>query len=520
MSSFAFKYDHQNPPPGVFTHDDLYRPTTLYCDVAVVGSGAGGATAAAELAEAGYDVVILEEGSYYGTNDFNARSSEMIRTLYRDGGATIAIGNPPVFYQEGSTVGGSTVVNGGMSWRTPEKILARWSREDKLRNILIEDMDPFFERVERRLHVRHQDPESIGRDNALLKAGADAKNWDVIPNLRNQAHCVGSNNCAFGCPTGAKQSALITYVPRALHFGARIYSNVKVKKVTFKGTRATGLVGNVVHPNGTLGAPVRVHANLVISACGAIHTPALLHRSRYRSKSKLLGGNLSLHPNGKLIALFDEDIRGWEGVHQAFQVREFQDDGFLFAAVNVPPGVLAMGMHQYGEGLGEVMADYPRMLIAGMLLEDTALGRVRVDPLGNPTPFYQLNDFDAEQLVRGTALLCELIFAAGARKIFVPFGSGGELNSPDDIPKLFEEKISKDSLELFTVHMMGTAKMGATPESAVTDDFGHVFGAEQLVVCDASLFPSPIGINPAETIHALATRNVAHLLENHSKYLL
>ena len=516
MSSFAFKHTNINKPPNVFGREDIYKNTTLYCDVVVVGSGAGGSVAYKWGLRA---LLSSRWGGYFGTKDFNTNASEMIRMLYRDGGATVAVGNPPVFYQEGTMVGGSTVINGGMAWRTPEKILDRWHREDGLDAIQMADMEHFFERVERRIHVRHQDPDSIGLDNQLLKLGADKKGWKVIPNLRNQVHCPGSNNCAFGCPTGAKQSALLTYIPRALHFGTRIYSDIRVSKITFDGIRATGVQGNVVRINGKKGPKVTVKARLVISACGAIHTPALLHRSGYRSPSKLVGGNLSLHPNGKLVAIFDEDIRGWEGVHQAFQVREFQEEGFLFAAVNVPPSIVAMGMEQYGNELGEIMQDYSRMLVAGMLVEDTTLGRVRIDPLGNPTTFYQLNKIDAEKLVRGSALLCELLFEAGARKIFVPFGKAGTLESPDDIKKLFDEPVSRDSLELFTVHMMGTARMGSNEYHAVTNGYGHVFGTEQLVVSDASLFPSPIGVNPAETIYTLSTRNCAHLLENHGRYL-
>ncbi|MBL0214550.1 MAG: GMC family oxidoreductase N-terminal domain-containing protein [Myxococcales bacterium] len=189
----------------------------LDCDVVIVGSGAGGAPVAAELAEAGFDVVVLEEGSYYQTRDFTADASAAVRQLYRDGGATMAFGDPPVLYQEGRAVGGSTVINGGMSWRTPAHILDRWRKEAGL--------------------------------------GADAMGWKVIPNLRNQVHCPGSNNCAFGCPTGAKQSALVSYIPRALHFGARLLSDVRVERITMHGKRATGIVGRVVGADGRPGHP-------------------------------------------------------------------------------------------------------------------------------------------------------------------------------------------------------------------------------------------------------------------------
>jgi choline dehydrogenase-like flavoprotein len=213
-----------------------------------------------------------------------------------------------------------------MSWRTPEDILARWRDEAGL-DVTAENLDPYFARVEKRIHVAPNDSDAIGRDNLLLKKGADALGWKYVDNLRNQVHCIGSNRCAFGCPTGAKQSALVSYIPRALHFGARVYANVKVDRLTFHGKRATGVIGRVDAADGTRSHRVVVRAKLVVSACGAIHTPALLARSGLSSRSGRLGKNLSLHPNIKIIALFDEDVTSFKGVHQAFQVREFIDEG-------------------------------------------------------------------------------------------------------------------------------------------------------------------------------------------------
>jgi choline dehydrogenase-like flavoprotein len=170
-------------PAGVFTRNEIHGDTVLDADIVIVGSGAGGATMAAELSEAGFDVVVVEEGSYYSTRDFTADSSAMIRQLYRDGGATMALGRPPILYQEGRTVGGSTVINGGMSWRTPEKILERWQHMGL--DTSPKQMEPYFERVEKRIHVAPMDADAIGNDNKLLKKGADAKGWEFIGNLRN-----------------------------------------------------------------------------------------------------------------------------------------------------------------------------------------------------------------------------------------------------------------------------------------------------------------------------------------------
>jgi choline dehydrogenase-like flavoprotein len=502
-------------PNGVFGREDIPGETHLSCDVCVIGSGAGGGVVAAELAESGLDVIVLEEGGYHDTKEFTPRASAMIRKLYRDGGAAMTIGTPPVIFSEGRTVGGSTVINGGMSWRTPEKILERWHREDDVDGILPRDMERHFARVEKFISSKKQDPESRSRDNELLREGSVKKGWKYVDNIRNQNHCAGTNNCAFGCPTAAKRSVLVTYVPRALAFGARVYSDCRVETLIARGKRITGVTGRVVLANGEAGPRFTVHAGMTVVACGAMQTPALLMRSGIRSPSGRLGHDLTLHPNTKVQAIFDEEVKGWQGVHQAYQVREFQDEGYLFAAVNIPPSLMAMTIPYYGAELDRFMRDYHKIVNAGMLLEDSQAGRVRLVG-GRPVAFYELSDFDAQRLVRGTALLCEMLFAAGAKRIASPFEGFPDLHTVDDVKKLYAHPVPKHAMELFTVHIMGTARMGGDPTRHVCDSYGKVHDAEGLWVSDASLFPSPIGVNPMETIMALATRNAERMLETNA----
>jgi choline dehydrogenase-like flavoprotein len=438
----------------------------------------------------------------------------MIRKLYRDGGATATLGNPPVVFSEGRTVGGSTVINGGMSWRTPEPILERWAVEDGVDGIRPAAMDRYFQRVERFISAGLQDPDSVGRDNMILRRGAEAKNWKWIPNTRNQVHCAGSNQCAFGCPTGAKRSVLVSYLPRALQFGARVYSDVRVEKILFEGRRAVGVRGRVVQENGRPGANVEVRAKLVVVAGGAMQTPALLMRSGLRTRSHMLGKNLALHPNTKVQAFFDEDVEAYKGVHQAYQVREFRDEGFLFAAVNLPPGILSMALPYFGRELFDAMRSYHRIVNAGLLLEDSHFGHMRLGFGGQPMAFYDFDENDAKRAVRATALLCELLFAAGAKRVSAPFHGLDDLRSGDDARKLLDAKVPPSAMELFTVHIMGTVRMGSDPARHVCDSYGRVYDAESLVVSDASLFPSPIGVNPMETIMALATRNAERIIES------
>jgi choline dehydrogenase-like flavoprotein len=505
-------------PAGLTTQADIAGELNLECGAVIVGSGAGGATMAAELAEAGVDVVVIEEGGYHPTESFRAETGRALRTLYRDGGGGATIGRPSVLFAEGRCVGGSTVVNGGMSWRTPARVLERWARHDGVLEITEAEMDPFFARAEARHSVGLQDPETIGRNSLLLKAGADAKGWAIIPNHRNQLHCAGTSNCSSGCPTGAKRSMLVTSVPRALAFGARVFSDCRVERVTYSGGAATGVTGHVVRPGRGIGPRLVVRARAVIVAGGATETPALLARSGLRSGQ--LGRNMSLHPNANVVAFFDSDVTGWQGVHQAFQIREFLDDGIMISAQNMTPTMLAGIMPRYGRELGELMADYNHIVTAGPLIEDTGTGRVRNLPgLGNQV-FYHFAERDAARVVRGVELTAEALFAAGARRVLLPFLGAPEVRDPADLRRLLARPVPGRSMELYSIHLMGTARMSEDPRRGVVDSYGAFHGVPGLFVCDASLFPGPIGINPMETVIALAMRNARRLIEQRGRHAI
>jgi len=279
------------------------------------------------------------------------------------------------------------------------------------------------------------------------------------------------------------------------------------------GKRATGVIGRVA----ATGHKLTVRARLVVAACGAIHTPALLARSGVRTPSGRLGHNLSLHPNVKVVAIFDEAVTNWKGAHQAFQVREFQDQGLVFAAVGMPPSILAMSFPHRGAELGRLMDQYDHMLLAGMLCEDTTTGRVRTID-GKPQAFYQLAEADAANLQRGVSLLSELLFAAGAKRILLPFHGAADLYGPDDARRLLGLDLPPRGWEVVTVHMMGTAAMGADRSASVTDAYGFVHDTDRLLVADASVFPTAIGVNPMETIMALATRAAGHVIDNARRF--
>jgi choline dehydrogenase-like flavoprotein len=504
--------------PNVECGWNARRDLTLTADVIVVGTGAGGAVAAALMAEAGLDVLMLEEGVLHTTKSFSTDVLATLRALYRDAGTSAIGGRPGIIFAEGRCVGGSTVINGGMCWRTPERILARWEREERLPEIGPAAMEPFFEEVEREVNPEVNREDTLGRHNLLFAEGARKLGWNPKPNLRNMRRCAGLNNCAFGCPTGAKQSMLVTYVPRALRAGARLATAARVDRVLFHGERATGVSGYFVGENLRATYRFSAHAPLVVLAAGARHTIGILKRSRLRAR--MIGRNLKTHPNAKVVGIFDEEINAWRGTHQSHQIHDFLDANILLAYAMIPPGLLAASLPGLGGKSAELMALYNHMLPAVCLIEDSGSGRVTLGWDRQPVMSYSLNRADTLAIHEGVAKAAQLMFAAGARRVLLPFAEMTELSSPDELHRVRQRPPRPAGIELMTVHIMGSARMAAEPGRGAVDPFGRVFATRGLYVADASLFPSGVGVNPQETIMALVTRNARRWLESDVRSLL
>ena len=505
-------------PAGVTGQEQITGDLHVECAVVIVGSGAGGATMAAELADAGIDVVMVEEGGYHPTASFTAEAGRAARTLYRDGGAGLALGKPPVLYSEGRCVGGSTVVNGGMSWRTPAQVLERWARDEDVEAIGERDMEPYFAQVESRISVGLQDRRDDREGRAAAESWRRRQGLEDHPEPAEPAALRRDQQLHERMPDRRETLDAGDRSTAGPDRGARIFADCRVERVTRSGNKVTGIQGRFIRPGGRRGPRLTIRSAAVVIAGGAVQTPALLARSGLKSRSGQLGRNLTLHPNAKVIAFFDEEVIGWHGVHQAFQVREFASEGILITAVNLAPSLIALTLPAHGRELGELMADYNHMITAGCLVEDTGTGRVRNIPGAGPQVLYQITDEDAARVVRGVALTAEVMFAAGARRVLLPFDGAPEAHDPADVARLVARPVPKRSIELFTVHLMGTARMSEDPGRGVVDSYGEFHGMRGLFVADASLFPGPIGVNPMETILALVTRNAQQMIDQRDRH--
>jgi choline dehydrogenase-like flavoprotein len=474
-------------------------------DVCVIGTGAGGAPVAKELAEGGMRVVMLEEGPRVTTDDFTARPRDMIARFYRDAGQTVTVGVPPIVLPLGRSVGGTTLINSGTCFRTPPSVLSLWRERFGLEELSPGELDPYFRRVERELNVSQVPPELAGGNAHVVKRGADALGWSNDFLFRNAKGCVGSGVCAFGCPTSAKQHVGITYVPKAWDAGATTFTGATARRIVVEDGRARG-----VEARTAAGGRLRVDCDHVVVACGAIHTPLLLRRNGIGSRSGELGRNLAIHPATGVRALFDEHIDMSRGVPQSLYIDEFAGEGIMFEGSAGPPDYLAPTMPFSRERHRELMLRFENLSQFGVMVSDSSRGEVR-ERAGRVEIRYDLNAADAERFRRGILLLTELYWAAGAREVYQPVDplcalTDGDMGSLNDRP------VRPNELALLAFHPLGTARADADPDRGVLDANLRVHGVEGLHVSDASAVPSSLGVNPQITIMALATRLAYGLL--------
>ena len=499
------EWGEPSPPvePRVEDGARIADERSVECDVFVIGTGAGGAPLAKELAEGGMRVVMLEEGRHFTTDDFTARPREMSTILYRDAAQVATVGNTPIILPLGKGVGGTTMINSGTCFRTPEPVLAMWGERFGLDGLA--ELDPYFRRVEREVNVVQVTEDRAGRNALVVKRGADALGWKGDFIWRNSRGCVGSGVCSFGCPTSAKQHVGLSYVPRAWAAGATTFTECRADRIEHDGQRAQAVIATAAG-----GGRVRVACSHVVVACGAVHTPLFLAKQGLGGRSGELGRNLAIHPATAVRALFDEEIDMAKGVPQSYFIDEFANEGIMLEGAAGPPDYAAMSFPFAGEKHRELMLQYGNISQFGLMVSDLSRGHVR-ERGGRVEIRYDLNSEDAQTFKRGIERLCELYVAAGARAIYPPVAGVPEIVG-GDLQPLRRAEVNARDLVLMAFHPLGTARADARPDHGVVTGDLRLHEMENVWISDASVIPSSIGVNPQITIMALATRLAYQLL--------
>jgi len=479
----------------------------LDADVVVIGSGAGGAVTAYELARSGAKVVVLEAGPHIPSSAFQEHAPSALETLYEDHGNQVnTTGDLPIL--QGTCVGGSTVVNGAVCFRAPDQVLENWAEEHGLDNLSRESLAPYFERVERNLSVHQNEPHEVNYNGRLLIEGAKKVGIPAAPISRNIKDCALTGHCISGCKTDRKQSMLVTYLPWASELGVKILSGTRAEVFEVQAGRVTAVHAVATDAAG-VAKPVRVKAGLVVVAAGAIQTPLLFQKNKIGNSSGEVGRNFACHPSLAVFGEHDHDVYGWVGATLTAQAGDFEnplEGGYLVEAGMVGPVITSSWVDGgIGGDFVEFMEQSKKYQAAITLIHDHNVGRVYLD--GDRKRIeYDLDDRDFKSMreaLRGTA---QIYFAAGAKRVYLPTTRKTTIESADQIDSVINTLTNgKHLYRMTSYHPQGTMRMGADPNTSVVAPDGRCHDLDNVYVPDASLFPSSLLVNPQITVYTLAS---------------
>ena len=507
---------------AVIAPAELSGELSLTADVVVIGSGAGGAVAAVRFAEAGRDVVILEEGEYLRDEDFTENEGEMVPRLFAEQ-AMRATADASVSLLQGGAVGGGTTVNWMLMLRPMDHVLEEWALRLRLPGFTAGELAPHLDRVGEEVHARMVPDDAHSPVNRAIVDGASALGWRARPAMINARECVRAGTCSLGCRFGAKQDARLVWLPRALAAGARLYAGASVERIEI--IDRSGRVDGGSPPRKRVRAMVRdprtgevrgqltIEAPIVVLAAGAVGTPVILQRSGLGGGG--VGQYLRLHPTTAVMGHYDQQTYPLAGIPQSVVCDEFiQRDGnsygFWIESPALLPALASAALPGFGAAHRTLMKKLTNtnafiVLVRDGSGTDASMGSVILERNGRVRIRHRLSPADRDNLRLGVEAAARLHLAAGAREavsLHTPL-----LTATDEhgLGAMRNASVAPNRLGLFSAHVNGTCRLGVNPSSSGCSPTGERHGARGLYVMDGSLLPTAPGVNPQWTIMAMAS---------------
>ncbi|MGQ3101267.1 MAG: GMC family oxidoreductase N-terminal domain-containing protein [Sphingopyxis solisilvae] len=489
-------------------------------DVVVIGSGAGGAVAAHNIAAQGYKVLIVEAGPFFPSHKINHHELDMIASLYKHGALQTSINRDFVVFQ-GRCVGGSSTINNGICLRVNEAGRTHPDAQDVLMKwaaigapIDAAAFHASYDAVQAKLGIAQIEPRS-GRHNGphLIEgwkayAAASGKPRDARavtdwfaknfgpPNTPNA--CAYCGYCNSGCPYGRRMGVAQTYLPDACRdFGARILPDTKAERIvwqtSYDGRREAEAV--VLILPGDVRKLVRARVGVVVAG-GTIASSKLLDRSDIDGT----GYQVSLNVASPVVALMPEGAGGnaWD----EDQMTSYVDVGdYLLESHFQPPMSMASLMPGWFADHASRMKNFGRVHSAGILFPADRRGRVTGDKLQ-----FSLDPADDLPVLRDAmATLTKVHFAAGAIECYPALAKGQKVTPDMDVDAFFRDAIrEQDDVTLSSSHPHGGNAINEDPAHGIVDLDCRVHGTTNVLVTDASVFPSCIRVNAQWTTMAMA----------------
>jgi len=469
-------------------------------EVLVIGSGPGGASTAALLAEAGVDVLLVEEGSHHRIDSAPSYSLAEMNQKYRNGGLTTTFGKPNITYIEGRCVGGASEINAALYHRPLKSTIRDWQLRFQIDDLEPDSLDPYFEATEREMSVSHI-PAGIDPSSVKIRTGADRLGWKSHEIARFWRY----DKKPDGTLSDRRQSMTETMVPRALKAGARLLPDTKITKIHTLGDVAT-------HATGTTGLgpdkkKVRIDFQTVFVCAGAVHTPLLLLRSGLRQN---VGNNLHLHPMIRVAVRFPEPFNQPEWGVPTWQIEEFKPLITLGGSHSSLPHI-AMWMGNVPHKLSK-LRDWEHIAVFYVAAVGSGAGIVRDLPLVRE-PFVTMPVLPVDLALLGEGLyrLGQMAFAAGAVEIWSPIAGAPSIRHPEELSWV-RQGLPHDKINVSTIHLFSSCPMGEDPRTTAVHSHGRLRGSQNIYLNDASILPLSPAVNPQGTVMAVARRNAAAFL--------
>ena len=518
----------------------ITRDIVCNVDVCVIGSGAAGAILATKLAEFGKSVALLEKGGYYDGESMNQREADMIPLLWKNAGANFT-SNLRIAVAQGCCLGGSTVINDAVCFRIPEIVIDQWNKKGV--SITKDEWDKSNDEVSKRIHVTEVTEEELNAnarklneacekykiDNKTIKHSKNHRNCGQSFSNPDLHSCVKCGFCHIGCHYDTKQSMLVTYIHDALNndkLNYNVYCNCQANKITYNNDGiATGIDGIFIDNSGIEKYRIRVNAKVIILSAGSIASSNLLQKSQIGGPN--VGNGVALHPAPFVIGHFKENVYGNRGIPMSYTCHQFgvtnsvENGGFLIESIFLPVFQMAIAIPTFAADHKRMMMEFDRYTMAGVMTRDEPTGKVSISYNGNPKLEYNLSTQTIDSMARGMSIVAKMWFDVGATSIITSHVDVPEIKTKADIPNIkYAVRNNPNGLLVGSAHPQGGNRMGDNKDECVVDSDCKVFDFNNLYVCDASVFPTAIGVNPQLTVMALATITANKIIRNWPLYPL
>ncbi len=486
--------------------EDVKVGFDVSADAIVVGTGAGGAVAAANLARAGLNTVVLEAGPQVSPEMMTRDAPRSLARYFWDGGLRLLSGSAPIPTMQGRCLGGSTVSNSAIMLKLPDYVRQEWITNDGLTHLEGPAFDASFDRIFEETRTQPTPLDAMGPRNFSIRNALTAMGEESGPLPRAVDGCEGCADCLVGCACGAKQSVDRSHIPKAVADGAEVFTCAQVDTILMDGTRAVGVEGRVIAVHGRrVISRFRVHAPLVVLAASAMGTPCILQKSGINPRG-LVGATLKAHITSGVFAIMHEPMEPWIGATQGWGAISSTIKGMKFESLWADPAAMLVKFGGFGSDFMEKLTHIRHATVGAVVYRGKCTGRVKVRRDGSARMSLRIPKSEAQTVLRGCKLFADGLLETGADYVFagvIP-GVPEEMRTKEDTETLLSPKLNARHLAMTANHVFTSCRMTADPKAGPVAPDGSVRGVEGVYVCDASIFPSPSAVNPQATVMALS----------------